>query len=67
MPWLDLLAEDDLHLVGVLGLDGGNDGCVDGIEQFFGELGLSVIIDINSIAPRDSLLGKHSPGTARGC
>ena len=35
MPWLDLLAEDDLKVVRVVFLDDGCDFVVEGIELFF--------------------------------
>lgn len=42
MPGLDLLTEEELHLVGVFGAHEGKDGVVDGVEHFGGELGLEV-------------------------
>ena len=38
VPWLDLLAEDELHVLGVLGLDQWEDRVVDCVEHLLGEL-----------------------------
>ena len=38
MPWLNLLAEDDLQFVGVFGFYEWKDGVVESVEQFRGEL-----------------------------
>ena len=38
VPWLDLLAEDELDVLGVLGLDEWEDRVVDCVEHLLGEL-----------------------------
>ena len=38
VPWLDLLAEDELHVLCVLGLDQWEDRVVDCVEHLLGEL-----------------------------
>lgn len=44
MPWLDLLAEDDLQVVRVVFLDDGCDFIVEGIELFLAE-GADIVKD----------------------
>ncbi len=39
VPWLDLLAEDQLEVFGVFGLYEWDDGSVDRVEHLGGELG----------------------------